>query len=221
MPGRSRVQGHEDRGPRHRGETPGREGRSGSPKVAPAKAPAQTSFCTPMEEVIFACQTGSKLVSVCASKGATANKGYVQYRFGKPDSRDPLEMVLPEGEVAPSRAASGESVPSRAAGERGSVSVRQTRRMSFTAASGSGVRRARPWRSRGGGRARQRDSGQPPLHRSAAWRTGAGLVRESRCPVEGRGLPLPRSSRRQTTLNPAGRGGCFRLSGTNRQRATF
>lgn len=80
-------------------------------KPAPAKAPAQTSFCTPMEDVIFACQTGMKLVSVCASKGAAANKGYVQYRFGKPDSREPLEMVLPEGEVAPSRAATGENVP--------------------------------------------------------------------------------------------------------------
>jgi hypothetical protein len=84
---------------------------AGKAGAAPAKAPAQTSFCTPMEDVIFACQVGTKLVSVCASKGATANKGYVQYRFGKPDSRDPLEMVLPEGEVAPSRAATGESVP--------------------------------------------------------------------------------------------------------------
>jgi hypothetical protein len=81
---------------------------------APAKAtpaPAQTSFCTPMEEVVFACPTGTKLVSVCASKGASANQGYVQYRFGKPDSRDPLELIHPEGEVAPSRAATGENVP--------------------------------------------------------------------------------------------------------------
>lgn len=81
-------------------------------KVAAKAAPAtpQTSFCTPMEDVIFACQTGTKLVSVCASKGAAANRGYVQYRFGKPDSRDPLEMIHPEGEVAPSRATTGESV---------------------------------------------------------------------------------------------------------------
>lgn len=88
----------------------------GGPGTAPAKAkgasaPAQTSFCTPMEEVVFACQTGTKLVSVCASKGASAKQGYVQYRFGKPDSRDPLELIHPEGEVAPSRAATGENVP--------------------------------------------------------------------------------------------------------------
>ena len=81
---------------------------------APAKAPAapqQTSFCTPMEDVVFACQTGTKLVSVCASKGATAKKGYVQYRFGKPDSRDPVEMIVPEGEPVPPKAATGETVP--------------------------------------------------------------------------------------------------------------
>jgi len=86
-------------------------GKPGAPPAKPAASPAQTSFCTPMEEVVFACQTGTKLVSVCASKGASAKQGYMQYRFGKPDSRDPLELIHPEGEVAPSRAATGENVP--------------------------------------------------------------------------------------------------------------
>lgn len=81
------------------------------PKPRAAPASPQTSFCTPMEEVVFACQTGTKLVSVCASRDVAPGQGYLQYRFGKPDSRDPLEMIHPEGEIAPSRAATGENVP--------------------------------------------------------------------------------------------------------------
>jgi hypothetical protein len=68
-------------------------------------AQAQTSFCTPLETVVFACRTGSKLVSVCASEGS------LQYRFGKPDTREPLEITLPESPAKPGKAASGESVP--------------------------------------------------------------------------------------------------------------
>lgn len=71
----------------------------------------QTSFCTPLEDVVFACRAGAKMVSVCASRGASRSKGYVQYRFGKPDSRDPLELVLPEGQPLPGKAANGENVP--------------------------------------------------------------------------------------------------------------
>jgi hypothetical protein len=88
-------------------------GKPGQTSVTEAKeTPAsQASFCTPLETVVFACRTGSKLVSVCASNDASATKGYLQYRFGKLDSREPMEMTLPEGEIAPSRAASGENVP--------------------------------------------------------------------------------------------------------------
>ena len=69
----------------------------------------QTSFCTPLETVVFACQTSMKMVSVCASKSATQNSGYLQYRFGKPDSRDALELVWPEGEIVASKAATGQN----------------------------------------------------------------------------------------------------------------
>jgi hypothetical protein len=77
----------------------------------PPPAARQTSFCTPMENVIFSCRTGAKMVSACASKDAAPGKGYLQYRFGKPDSADPLELILPESQLAPSRVATGTSVP--------------------------------------------------------------------------------------------------------------
>jgi hypothetical protein len=82
----------------------------GSPAVAPHPN-AQTSFCTPQEVVVFTCRTDAKMVSVCASQGASAKRGYLQYRFGKPDAADPLELIWPQGQVAPALAASGESVP--------------------------------------------------------------------------------------------------------------
>ncbi len=71
----------------------------------------QSSFCTPMEQLVFSCRTGAKLVSVCASKDASRTKGYIQYRFGKPDATEPLEMILPEGQIVPSKAATGDNVP--------------------------------------------------------------------------------------------------------------
>ena len=67
----------------------------------------QASLCTPAETVVFACHVGAKLVSVCASADAAPNKGYVQYRFGKPDTTEPVELALPEGQVVPARAATG------------------------------------------------------------------------------------------------------------------
>lgn len=83
---------------------------------APAKPAAsagkgQSSFCTGIEDVVFACRSGAKLVSVCAAKQLSRSKGFVQYRFGKPDSPDPMELVLPEGEPLAAKAATGESVP--------------------------------------------------------------------------------------------------------------
>ena len=77
----------------------------------PAASPGQTSFCTSEETVVFACRTGGKMVSVCAAKGAGPNRGYLQYRFGKPDSPEPLEMILPEAHLPPSKVATGENVP--------------------------------------------------------------------------------------------------------------
>jgi hypothetical protein len=51
------------------------------------------------------------MVSVCASKSAGPNRGDLQYRFGKPDSSEPLEMVLPEARLPPPKVATGENVP--------------------------------------------------------------------------------------------------------------
>lgn len=73
-------------------------------------AAVQPSFCTPAEVVIFSCRTGTRMVSVCASRDAGLNKGYLQYRFGKHDSTEPLEITLPEERIWPARAAAGEVV---------------------------------------------------------------------------------------------------------------
>ena len=82
----------------------------GRARAAEAPKPAgggQAHFCTAMEDTVFACRAGGKLVSVCASKDASPTAGYAQYRFGKPDSRDPLEMNLPEAWIPPAKAAAG------------------------------------------------------------------------------------------------------------------
>jgi hypothetical protein len=71
----------------------------------------QASFCTSEESVVFACRTGGKMVSVCAAKAAGPSRGYLQYRFGKPDSPEPLEMILPESQLPPTKVATGENVP--------------------------------------------------------------------------------------------------------------
>jgi hypothetical protein len=59
---------------------------------------------------VFNCSTGSRIVSACASRGATATSGYLQYRFGKPEGTEP-EIVQPEAKVVPSKAALGGTVP--------------------------------------------------------------------------------------------------------------
>lgn len=71
----------------------------------------QKSFCTQMETIVFSCVSGTKMVSVCVSKGAGASNGVLEYRFGKPDSSDPLELSLPEGSRLPKDTATGRCVP--------------------------------------------------------------------------------------------------------------
>jgi hypothetical protein len=83
----------------------------GAASKTAAKPAAQASFCTPLEVNVFSCKSGAKMASVCASKVHSKNKGYLQYRFGKFDSNEPLEMMWPEGEVVPSKAAKGEYTP--------------------------------------------------------------------------------------------------------------
>ena len=60
---------------------------------------------------MYSCKTGAKTVSVCASAGASKQKGYLQYRFGKTGPGEAAEVALPAGEVVPQQAATGVSVP--------------------------------------------------------------------------------------------------------------
>lgn len=95
---------------------------SGAPSTPPPQSPppqpsaprpatgGQASFCTALEAVVFSCRTGSKLVSVCASPEAGPAWGYAQYRIGKPDSSEPLELTLPEDRRPPSKVATAQTV---------------------------------------------------------------------------------------------------------------
>lgn len=85
------------------------EARADAKATAPPPS-GLASFCTSQEEVVFACRTGAKLASICASRDASGTRGYVQYRFGKPDSRESLELALPQDRPTPPKAATGESV---------------------------------------------------------------------------------------------------------------
>ncbi|QJR09415.1 hypothetical protein DSM104443_00459 [Usitatibacter rugosus] len=79
-----------------------------SERVALVTRVQPAALCTSAEAVVFACRAGAKLVSVCASKNASATSGYLEYRFGKAEV--PPELVLPSVRTVPSRAATGESV---------------------------------------------------------------------------------------------------------------
>lgn len=70
---------------------------------------APESFCSARETIVFACRSGAKLVSVCASADISASSGYLQYRFGKPGA-GAIELTLPKDERAPSASATGENV---------------------------------------------------------------------------------------------------------------
>jgi hypothetical protein len=79
---------------------------------APSAARAdEPTFCSADETVVFACRTGSKLVSVCASPDATADSGHLHYRFGKPGAAPPYELSLPRTATPPARSATGEAMP--------------------------------------------------------------------------------------------------------------
>lgn len=76
---------------------------------APVAGAAQPTLCSAQERVVFACRSGSKQVSVCASPEASATAGALQYRFGKPAAAP--EMTLPKDSRPPAQAARGETVP--------------------------------------------------------------------------------------------------------------
>lgn len=67
------------------------------------------SLCAPTEDAVFVCRIGGKLASVCSSKAASRDSGYLQYRFGKAGADAP-EIALPETRTLPSRSASGENL---------------------------------------------------------------------------------------------------------------
>ena len=50
------------------------------------------SHCSELEQTIFSCSVGKKIVSVCASKDISPTSGYLQYRFGK---KGAPELVFP------------------------------------------------------------------------------------------------------------------------------
>ena len=54
---------------------------------------AEVTNCAVDEKIVFSCSTGKKIVSICASKDAAKDKGYMQYRFG-PTGK--LELTFPE-----------------------------------------------------------------------------------------------------------------------------
>lgn len=57
---------------------------------------ASTSHCNANENVVFSCNTGKKVVSVCASKAINAKSGYMQYRFGKLGNPEAIIPAKPE-----------------------------------------------------------------------------------------------------------------------------
>jgi len=63
-----------------------------------ASAPA--SHCTEGEEIIFTCQTGSKVLSLCAPKTEESlSPAWIQYRFGRMGS---IEFTHPRAKTSPS-----------------------------------------------------------------------------------------------------------------------
>jgi hypothetical protein len=68
---------------------------SASPESAPGR-----SLCSKEERVVFACRTGSKLLSICATKGLSPSSGYLFYRYGT-SSR--AELSFPQSEAHPSQ----------------------------------------------------------------------------------------------------------------------
>jgi hypothetical protein len=71
-----------------------RESRSQS-REAQSPPLQANSLCTKDERIIFSCpiKRPAKIVSVCASKDLTSDRGYIQYRFGLPAK---VELEFPK-----------------------------------------------------------------------------------------------------------------------------
>lgn len=63
------------------------------------------SHCDPQkEQIVFSCNTGRNIVSVCASRNFSVAQGYVQYRFGPIGAP---ALIFPESATHPSKFATG------------------------------------------------------------------------------------------------------------------
>ncbi|MGX4642036.1 hypothetical protein [Massilia sp. SYSU DXS3249] len=83
-----------------------------SPLSAASPSPSQPpSLCGAGEPVVFACQVGSKMVSLCRPPG---DRGMLSYRFGKPEA---LELSYPEPGRQASAAFTVKSAPLVGGGE--------------------------------------------------------------------------------------------------------
>lgn len=60
--------------------------------------PEETTLCYAHEDIYFSCDTGKKIISVCASGNIKSNRGYVQYRAGQPNS---IELEYPNKPYPP------------------------------------------------------------------------------------------------------------------------
>src|SRR5256886_17197851 len=61
--------------------------------------PQPNSLCARNERIIFSCpvKRPAKIVSLCASKDLTSERGYLQYRFGLPGK---IELEFPQDRTA-------------------------------------------------------------------------------------------------------------------------
>jgi hypothetical protein len=62
-------------------------------------ADTEVTNCKGNEDIYFSCPLANgKTVSICAKNNTDPTKGYVQYRYGRPDA---IELEYPSGKIAP------------------------------------------------------------------------------------------------------------------------
>jgi hypothetical protein len=61
--------------------------------AAPLPGAAAVTHCKANETIVFSCSTGSRILSICASRDLSKNAGYMQYRYGQAGKP---ELVFPE-----------------------------------------------------------------------------------------------------------------------------
>jgi hypothetical protein len=69
-----------------------------------ARAAGPVTQCKAGETIVFSCSTGSRILSICASKDLSKNSGYMQYRYGpegKPELSFPETLRHPAGIFTP------------------------------------------------------------------------------------------------------------------------